>query len=93
MNALRLKKKRGHLANQENELSNFKREVGEMLSEKESNMIEDTSNETVNKEHSENGILNQCEKCDFVGKTEGGLKTHVTAKHKTVSLRGYRRVT
>ena len=25
--------------------------------------------------------LNQCEKCNFVGKTEGGLKTHKTKKH------------
>ena len=26
--------------------------------------------------------LNQCGMCNFVGKTEGGLKTHKTKKHK-----------
>ena len=32
-----------------------------------------------------------CNKCDFIGKTESGLKVHKTAKHK-VSEQGYRRV-
>ena len=35
-----------------------------------------------------------CEKCEFVAKSEGGLKTHKTEKHnKTVSLRAYTKVT
>ena len=35
-----------------------------------------------------------CEKCEFVAKSEGGLKTHKTVKHnKTVSLRAYTKVT
>ena len=35
-----------------------------------------------------------CDNCDFVAKSEGGLKTHKTAKHKgTVSLRAFSRVT
>ena len=32
-----------------------------------------------------------CDKCDFIGKTEAGLKTHKTIKHKGI-LRGYTRV-
>ena len=32
-----------------------------------------------------------CDKCDFSGKTEAGLKTHKTIKHKGI-LRGYTRV-
>ena len=36
--------------------------------------------------------LHKCERCDFIGKTEGGLKTHMTTKHKTVSLKGYRKI-
>ena len=35
-----------------------------------------------------------CDKCEFVAKSEGGLKTHKTVKHnKTVSLRAYTKVT
>ena len=34
-----------------------------------------------------------CNKCEFFAKSEGGLKTHKTVKHKTVSLRGYTKVT
>ena len=35
-----------------------------------------------------------CNKCDFIAKSEGGLKTHITTKHKhkTVSLKGYKKV-
>ena len=46
-------------------------------------VVEDLDKETVHK----------CERCDFIGKTEGGLKTHITTKHKTVSLKGYRKIT
>ena len=33
-----------------------------------------------------------CNECDFVGKTEPGLKIHKKAKHKETQLRGYRKV-
>ena len=46
-------------------------------------VVEDLAEETMHK----------CERCDFIGKPEGGLKTHITTKHKTVSLRGYRKIT
>ena len=46
-------------------------------------VVEDLDKETVHK----------CERCDFIGKNEGGLKTHITTKHKTVSLKGYRKIT
>ena len=32
-----------------------------------------------------------CDECDFIGKTESGLKIHKTAKHK-VSQQGYRKI-
>ena len=42
---------------------------------------------------SEKETKHNCEKCDFIGKTGRGLKTHITTKHKTVSLRGYKKIT
>ena len=61
-----------------------------MFSKSQSNKEENNENESEIREDSESGNMNKCEKCDFVGKTEGGLKTHITTKHKTVSLRGYK---
>ena len=49
--------------------------------------------EVVFGDDSEKRTKHNCEKCDFIGKTEGGLKTHITTKHKTVSLRGYKKIT
>ena len=43
--------------------------------------------EVVFGDDSEKRTKHNCEKCDFIGKTEGGLKTHIITKHKTVSLR------
>ena len=73
------------------ELLSFTRKVEELLLANQSNREENIENEGAIREDSENGKDNNCEKCDFVGKTEGGLKTHMTTKHKTVSLRGYRK--
>ena len=40
----------------------------------------------------ENNSRNSCEKCEFVAKSESGLKTHVTVKHKTSMFRAYTKV-
>ena len=41
----------------------------------------------------ETEILNHvCDRCDFIGKTEAGLKTHKTIKHKGSILRAYTKV-
>ena len=34
----------------------------------------------------------KCDKCDFIGKTEAGLKTHTTAKHKVSMMKMYRKI-
>jgi hypothetical protein len=57
---------------QENELSNFKKEVEEMVLGKEINQEESLESESI-REDSENGSRTKCDKCEFVGKTEGGL--------------------
>ena len=36
-------------------------------------------------------IENKCDKCEFVGKNEAGLKIHCTAKHKVSIMRIYRK--
>ena len=33
-----------------------------------------------------------CNKCDFIGKSEPGLKVHKGAKHKDTILKGYRKM-
>ena len=33
------------------------------------------------KKQEERNMKNKCEKCDFIGKTAGGLKTHIRKKH------------
>ena len=48
--------------------------------------------EEINKPERE--LLIACEKCDFVGRSESGLKTHVTVKHnKSSIMRAYSKVT
>ena len=37
-------------------------------------------------------ILISCEKCEFIAKSEAGLKTHNTVKHKTSLMRAYTKV-
>ena len=73
----------------EKELENIKDYVDVRLSNKEENV----DIKVVVEEDLETGATHNCEKCDFIGKTEAGLKTHVTTKHKTASLRGYRKIT
>ena len=33
------------------------------------------------KKQEERNMKNKCEKCDFIGKTPAGLKTHIRKKH------------
>ena len=33
-----------------------------------------------------------CNECDFIGKSEPGLKVHKAAKHKDTNLNGYRKI-
>ena len=40
----------------------------------------------------ENVSKKSCEKCEFVAKSESGLKTHQTVKHKTSIMRAYSKV-
>ena len=35
---------------------------------------------------------NTCDKCNFIGKTEAGLKIHTTAKHKVSLMKIYRKI-
>ena len=81
------------LRSQASYLTSFKKEISKLFSKSQSNKDENNENESEIREDSESGNMNKCEKCDFIGKTEGGLKTHMTTKHKTVSLRGYKKVT
>ena len=68
--------------------------------DKQKEQIEEIEEEDEPAEHSpvaesgnEKDLSTICDKCEFVAKSEGGLKTHKTVKHNTVSLRGYRKVT
>ena len=90
-----LKEKNGSLEAKfetiENNIEDFKMEIGKKFKDR----IE--QEEVVVEDEMENGSLSlntltSCKKCDFIGKTEGGLKTHLTTKHKTVSLRGYTKI-
>ena len=72
-----------------NELASIKEDVDVRPSNKEENGDKDVEVE----EDLEKRRTHKCEKCDFIGKTEGGLKTHMTTKHKTISLKGYRKIT
>ena len=72
---------------------------GSLLSEKQNN-INDTENDHTERAHSneikettsvgENEYI--CDKCGFIGKTEAGLKTHNTTKHKVGLMKMYRKV-
>ena len=44
--------------------------------------LSESDNEESNKILDEETETNQCDLCNFVGKTEGGLKSHKTKKHK-----------
>ena len=72
----------------ETEFGTFKNEIYQWLSNELPK--KDTTKDAVEIEESEQ---HKFEKCDFIGKTEGGLKVHVTKKHQTVLLRGYKKVT
>ena len=41
---------------------------------------------------SENKSPIKCEKCEFVAKSEAGLKTHITVKHKTSMFKAYTKI-
>ena len=78
------------------ELENVKK-VNEAL---RCSMSKDIVNENENIETVENNedidlnidVVLKCDKCDFIGKTEAGLKTHNTVKHKVSLMRMYRKV-
>ena len=42
--------------------------------------LDDSDSEDRNDEKEKE--MNKCERCNFVGKTEGGLRTHVRRKHR-----------
>ena len=52
---------------------------------------EEFEKESVKEPEVDEVLNNHCNKCDFIGKTEAGLKIHETTKHKGI-LRGYTRV-
>ena len=43
--------------------------------------IDESKQVTETTEKNDGETDNQCSKCDFIGKTEAGLKTHYTTKH------------
>ena len=56
--------------------------VSKNVTVKATNPSEDNSEtDTSNTESSDEEIKNACDRCDFVGKTAGGLKTHKSKKH------------
>ena len=77
---------KARLNDQEKELESFKKAIDSLVNK------EEIENQEVIGDDPENENVHQYEKFDFIGKTEGGLKTHGTTKHKTVSLRGYRKI-
>ena len=81
---------KAQLKDSANEIENLKKEIDVRFLDKKDGIIDA---EVVIEDDSEKGTKHICEKCDFIGKTEGGLKTHITTKHKTVSLRGYKKIT
>ena len=52
------------------------------VTDKATNPSDETSEEeTSTTESSDEEVQNACDRCDFVGKTAAGLKTHKTKKH------------
>ena len=70
----------------EKEIEAFK-ELRDKL-QAETNVLGD-ENETVGT-RSKSSI--SCEKCEFIAKSEAGLKTHDSVKHKTSLMRAYTKV-
>ena len=81
---------KAQLKERESEIETFKKEIEVKFLDKKDEIVDA---DVVIGDDSEKGTKHNCEKCDFIGKTEGGLKTHITTKHKTVSLRGYKKIT
>ena len=77
------------VVDQEKDFKAFRIEINNMF--KDNVELEKVEIES---EHStsENEIQNSCKKCDFVGKSEVGLKIHLTTKHKVVSLKVYTKI-
>ena len=61
------------LRSQASYLTSFKKEISKLFSKSQSNKDENNENESEIRDDSESGNMNKCEKCDFIGKTEGGL--------------------
>ena len=93
------KKVSDKLLNMEEKLENMEIKLNKLTDE--NNLLKNVINIT-NKENEEsveveeNNIENKkehkCNECDFIGKTESGLKVHKTAKHKETILKGYRKI-
>ena len=64
-----------------------KESVDRMENEKEIDNVESNARQEVNK-----NMEIQCDKCDFVGKSEAGLKIHSNAKHKINIMKMYRKL-
>ena len=72
---------------------------GSFLSE-EKNNLNDTENDDTERAKTDENIEKTsvvenefiCDKCGFIGKTEAGLKTHNTTKHKVGLMKMYRKV-
>ena len=79
------------LRNDINSLKNKTDDNKEVMNDSHNEDIEEEC-PTADSEKVRNFDLN-CDRCEFVAKSEGGLKTHKTVKHKTVSLRAFTKVT
>ena len=66
----------------ENYAKEIKAECDALKSKQAQEQIKANSEEVEEETEQEHGgIKNQCSKCNFIGKTEAGLKTHNTMKH------------
>ena len=79
------------LRNDINSLKNKTDDNKEVMNDSHNEDIEEEC-PTADSEKVRNLDLN-CDKCEFVAKSEGGLKTHKTVKHKTVSLGAFTKIT
>ena len=70
-----------------NELKKENEAIRKMINSKDKKFEEIVQVEGTSKENQMDYL---CDKCDFIGKTESGLKVHKTAKHK-VNYCGYRK--
>ena len=92
------KKVEDKIANLEVKMNAMEINLNELKKENDSlkNMINSKNKESEENQDFEGNLSKKekdfmCDECDFIGKTESGLKIHKTAKHK-VSQQGYRKI-